>query len=349
MALSNPAPIAADSPQPTPRGARWIGVQTAVERSGLSERQIRRLCGETWLAAGTARTIGAGRKPEWEILESADPRLSRVLFPDQMSFDLRTLAAEHRRALQERLSLYLDWRKEVETAPAGAAERKITHQFVRLARFGRAAAISRAKLFRMHAAYRARGVAGLIDKRWNGQRADSTAAEFLAEVERLYLDLNKPGMQLSYDQASVTARQRRWSVCSYATARRHLMKIPRSVLNNLRGGAKTFNDLSSPYIERDYSGLESNELWCGDHHQFDVIVNDGGKLVRPWLTAWQDVHPEKSSDGKSSGTIQTPTPFFRPSGMAYWPMAFQRASTSTTARITTATRSTAGRRRSDGG
>ena len=33
-----------------------------------------------------------------------------------------------------------------------------------------------------------------------------------------------------------------------------------------------------------------NECWFGDHHQFDVFVLDErGKPVRPWLTAWYDI------------------------------------------------------------
>jgi putative transposase len=46
---------------------------------------------------------------------------------------------------------------------------------------------------------------------------------------------------------------------------------------------------AEPYLERDYTGLHSNEIWDSDHHQFDVVVNAGGKLCRPWLTAWQDL------------------------------------------------------------
>lgn len=33
-----------------------------------------------------------------------------------------------------------------------------------------------------------------------------------------------------------------------------------------------------------------NDVWFGDHHQFDVFVLDRrGRAVRPWLTAWYDI------------------------------------------------------------
>ena len=33
-----------------------------------------------------------------------------------------------------------------------------------------------------------------------------------------------------------------------------------------------------------------NDVWFGDHHQFDVFVlDDRGRPVRPWLTAWYDI------------------------------------------------------------
>ena len=32
-----------------------------------------------------------------------------------------------------------------------------------------------------------------------------------------------------------------------------------------------------------------NECWFGDHHMFDLfVVDDDGRIVRPWMTAWSD-------------------------------------------------------------
>ena len=41
-----------------------------------------------------------------------------------------------------------------------------------------------------------------------------------------------------------------------------------------REGRKAFEAKAAPSIERDYSTLHSNEMWVGDHHQFDVILTE---------------------------------------------------------------------------
>ena len=46
-----------------------------------------------------------------------------------------------------------------------------------------------------------------------------------------------------------------------------------------------------------------NEVWFGDHHQFDCFVLDEtGKPVRPWLTAWYD-----AATGCLVGWVLAPT------------------------------------------
>ena len=71
--------------------------------------------------------------------------------------------------------------------------------------------------------------------------------------------------------------------------------IPVPVLKYYREGVKAFRDDCEPYIERDYDGLYSNDIWVCDNHTFDVFVNDGEhkKPVRVYLTAFQDVRSRK--------------------------------------------------------
>lgn len=47
-------------------------------------------------------------------------------------------------------------------------------------------------------------------------------------------------------------------------------------------------------MERDPSDLNSNSCWVSDHHLADVLVkNKCGKIVRPWITAYQDAKSRK--------------------------------------------------------
>jgi len=43
-------------------------------------------------------------------------------------------------------------------------------------------------------------------------------------------------------------------------------------------------------IYRDYTEIQPNFMWVGDHHIFDVMVNFQGKQQRPWITTWHDMN-----------------------------------------------------------
>lgn len=58
-----------------------------------------------------------------------------------------------------------------------------------------------------------------------------------------------------------------------------------------RRGKKYYEDHHAPYNPRDYSGYHSNDCWIADHHVFDVaVLTKDGRVVRPWLSAWEDLH-----------------------------------------------------------
>ena len=47
------------------------------------------------------------------------------------------------------------------------------------------------------------------------------------------------------------------------------------------------------HILRSWDAVAPNEVWIGDHHQFDAMVKvadgaDGWRAVRPWISAWMD-------------------------------------------------------------
>lgn len=70
----------------------------------------------------------------------------------------------------------------------------------------------------------------------------------------------------------------------------YLDKIPIPVGVKNRLGPDAFKTRCESYIQRDYTTLRSNEIWCADHHQLDVICqNPGAGFVRPWLSAFEDM------------------------------------------------------------
>lgn len=80
---------------------------------------------------------------------------------------------------------------------------------------------------------------------------------------------------------------------SYSTVRRIIKMIPPAVRVLGREGAQAFQNRYGIYIPRSYADLRNREIFCGDHHEFDVFVHTrSGKLIRPWISAWLDLKTE---------------------------------------------------------
>lgn len=72
------------------------------------------------------------------------------------------------------------------------------------------------------------------------------------------------------------------------TLSRILNAIPDDEITMARRGEKAWKNDHMPMALRE-KPQEVNRVWFGDHHQFDAFVLDeNGKAVRPWLTAWYD-------------------------------------------------------------
>jgi putative transposase len=80
---------------------------------------------------------------------------------------------------------------------------------------------------------------------------------------------------------------------SYSTVRRVVLSIPPSVRTLGREGRKAFEGRHGLFIPRSYEDLRNREIFCGDHHEFDLFVHSrSGKLIRPWISAWLDLKTE---------------------------------------------------------
>jgi len=80
---------------------------------------------------------------------------------------------------------------------------------------------------------------------------------------------------------------------SYSTVRRIIKTIPPAVRVLGREGARAFQNRYGIYIPRSYADLRNREIFCGDHHEFDLFVHTrSGKLIRPWISAWLDLKTE---------------------------------------------------------
>jgi putative transposase len=216
--------------------------------------------------------------------------------PEHIGLDLSHLTEKKRREAYRRLDIIKRWEQTL-AARLGLAitEAIATSRFIATVEARDGVPLSRSALYEWRAKYRQGGLAALADSR-GGKHEDTVMPaddRFFELIKTLWLNVRKPTLASCYQIGQYEADRQGWPTASYRTIHRRIDSIPQGVVDKLRNGEEEFIRNSMPYNERDYSGLHSNEMWCGDHHQMDVIVNAGGKLVRPWLTAWQDMRSRK--------------------------------------------------------
>ena len=272
----------------------FIDLDTAAKRSGRSVGHLSRQCRAKWSAAQLAelRPPPGGGKPAWHVREDADPAFARVKAADQIGTDLRPFTQAQRDGAMWRFRMLQEWDRFCAHATALNYDRvRATNTFVER-KLIEGTRVSRTQLYEWAEKYRTGGLAALVDRR--GVRSAAPAADpFLEEVKRLYLSPRQPKLTLCRELAAHRAAEAGWAVRNYKACQRAVAEIEAAVVYKLRGGEEAYVNHAEPYLERDYTTLESNELWCSDHHQFDVVVRDGDRLLRPWLTAFQDLRSRK--------------------------------------------------------
>src|SRR5665213_586980 len=286
----NSSPVSTPASPPPPRGVAWIGIDEAQRRCKLSDRRLRQLCQQQWRAAGLARLD----KGQWTLREDADPRLARVQFAQAMPFDWNKYSGEQRRQITFKMSILCEYSAYLKSAFArNQGKQAATADFLLILQT-RGHAIPARTLYAWQKRLSGFGPGGLVDGRWDRQKTDRDADPFFAEFKHFYLSPRNLKVTDCHRFACQSAQANGWPLRSYDACHRFIQTIPKAVRVLRRKGEEAYTNECEPYIERDYSTLESNELWVGDHHQFDVLVNAGGpKLVRPWLTAWQDMRSRK--------------------------------------------------------
>lgn len=145
--------------------------------------------------------------------------------------------------------------------------------------------------------YNESGIIGLIDKRGNKEGNSYCMLPEIWDIfYSLYMTLQKRSIQICYDKTKAYFKKQKPEIKfpSYQTFVLKVRKdIPEYAKAAFRGGRKFLND-KLPYMERCTDDLNSNTCWVSDHHLADVFVKTPrGKIVRPWITAFQDAKSRK--------------------------------------------------------
>lgn len=314
LALANYLP---DPPQnadgPAPRGTQLITLETAHARSKLSLGQLRRLCLETWSHNGLAVKQRNGAKAEWMVWEHADARFARTAIADRKAEDLTDLTEDQRQTIQRKTIILREWKAHIaayQRFRRGASKNEATDAFLQLLAAGHVVGedgkpvrgadgavlkvhVSRPTLYNWAKAAEA-GSRALADHRSAKDAEQATADDpYFAEVRRWWLHENQPSIARIHSICNALARREEWAERSYFQVSKYIKSLPKPAVALARKGEEEYNNIYGGFTERDYTTLRVNQIWCGDHHPCDVIVHFKGRLVRPWLSAWEDMRSRR--------------------------------------------------------
>ena len=150
--------------------------------------------------------------------------------------------------------------------------------------------ITKSQLFSWQRKYKSGDIANLVDKRGGHNRGQVTIPPDAWEYfNSLYMTLQKRSIQRCWE---LTKREFP-DIPTVSTFERKVKTIPKLAKIRWRDGEKAFND-ATPSMLRSREDIDSNDIWFSDHHEIDVaVINNRGKVFRPWLTVFFDARSDK--------------------------------------------------------
>jgi hypothetical protein len=220
---------------------------------------------------------------------------SRII-PAETKFNVHDLTGEQRKRLFERERIVKEYNADLKS---GARTSKTNQQITALFIAGlerEKIIVSERTLRTWRNDYHDDGLRGLVDSRWEKlptRTWDSEDDPFLEEVKKWWLDQRQRSAKLCYGIAEAEAIRQGWKVTGYRRVCQLLKALPQTKVVRAREGPEAHNNKCGTYLERDYSTLHTNELWCADDSELDVMCNDNGVPCRPWISCWQDVRSRR--------------------------------------------------------
>jgi len=84
-----------------------------------------------------------------------------------------------------------------------------------------------------------------------------------------------------------------YSRCTYQTANRYLKSLPKPLIDFKRLGKTRFTNAHLPYMNQNIFQYRSLDVVVSDHHCLDSVVMYNKRLIRPWVTTFQDYRSGK--------------------------------------------------------
>lgn len=228
-----------------------------------------------------------------ERLEAAERKIrpSKNAGLSRRELDEYTLA--EREQIARWLRIVEEWR-QFRQRPGKAAE--LDEDFVeRLKARNRKLQISKATLYRKWKAVQDNNWDALIENRGKARKGQSSIHPAAWEAFcAFYLRQRGPGVERCMELTAEWATEHRPEALplpSVATFQRNIRNtISPEVLCFSREGPRQWWTEYSPYINRRYDNVVSNQIWVGDTYTMDIVTRaETGQLHRMYLSAWVDV------------------------------------------------------------
>lgn len=160
--------------------------------------------------------------------------------------------------------------------------------------------LSERTLYRKWKMYKEYGIVALADYRGVKNVSGNDIPDEAWEIfSNWYLDIKKPKVAFLYKALNYHYEMNNPQMLplpSESTFRRAIQsRLPVSVIKYFRDGKKVWTDECAYYLRRDYSLLNSNDVWTSDYHTLDLFVKDDvtGEVYRPHLIIWSDIKSRK--------------------------------------------------------
>ena len=298
----------------------WIDVKTVSALTDEADRRVREKIESGQYATKVQKGVRGGNGGEsYLVAVSSLPEQAQIAYMDS-SVGACDMAAYQERYGDEGINELL---RKLETVRKALAVRTLNPKDVvpRLKKIAAGYGTTLRSLYRWMDAYEKQGLSGImkaIERKDKGETPSICEGAF-HYAYALYMTEAKLPVSVIYTKLTARAKKLGTQACEKCpfnpqseyrdeecavcgdpdkqgliipecrqTLSRILKKIPNGEVTLGRHGKKEWEDKHQPAAVRKKPD-RVNEVWFGDHHQFDCFVLDTkGKPIRPWLTGWYD-------------------------------------------------------------
>jgi hypothetical protein len=262
---------------------QMLSITEASKLLGKNAGHVRRLCAKGRLP-GAIQDGG-----QWLIPPTAHAKLRGYVAAD--SVDLSDVPKDKLDEATRRRGLIDECERF-----CGVAVRNNICKLTALTSFCNDRGIPLRTMQRWQAAFKERGMPGLIDKRGGLTCGEIITPAAFEAFKTMYLTEQRLSVKTCLQNILYISQSTKagWTIPSLRTMQRlAIEKIPKPVLILHREGLSAYDAKCAPHIIIDQTSVEPGAVWVGDHHEFDCWIWHRGEWCRPWITAWEDYRSRK--------------------------------------------------------